>query len=602
MDHSREFVVRICLASVKWREMSVRFSANKKILKQLYLESNVKTWILGSAYKTCAICLAIGLVALLPESTEAQTDNAPAVVMTIASVNEQLDDIDYLANAASEEMGQMSGIVRMQANGFLRGIDMDRPSGVMMYFEEDEQEPEWVAFVPLKNMEDLLDNLSNFADVEEDGDLVTVVPDAGDEVILRKFGKHVFVSQNADRLKDLPKNPEELLEKKGDYNVAMRLFAQRVPKSLRDMVIDTIEESALAGLDDIEDDLQAEFQRASVELQMKQMKELIHETDEMMFGFAADKKGKRLTMDLMMKGIDGSQFEKRVAAAKSAGVSNFAGFLMPKAAVNGNMCFGLTEDDAKVYVDMVKDGRESAIEKIEDEELEEKKAEIAKKLANTIFDAMEETFKEGKLDAGAVVFVDDAINGAIGMRIADPKKVESAVKEIVASAEGDLKNDDIQFNLNSGSHRGVNMHEITMAVDADEDIYEYVGSQIKVILGVGEKDIYLAFGKEPVSLLKKAMDASSGNSTSNKMAIEYNMFFAPILRFAAEAAEEEMVEKMSEMLSSKGNDRIRASVEYGAKDVSMSLEIQDGLLSLLGVAAQNMGGMMGGGGGGGADF
>ena len=383
----------------------------------------MKTWILGSAYKICAICLAIGLVAFLPETSEAQTDNSPAVVLSIASFNEQLDDIDFLTNAVSEEIGQMSGLLRLQAGGVLRGLDMDKPSGVMMYFKEDETEPEWVLFAPLKNMEDLLDNLSNFADVEEDDETVTIVPDNGPELILRKSGKHVFASPNADRLKNLPANPEEMLEKKGDYNIAMRFFAQRVPKSLRDFVVDTVEQSALAGLDDIDDDVQAELQRASVEIQMKQMKELINETDEMMIGIAADKKGKRLTLDLTMKGTEGSQFEKRVAAAKTAGASNFAGFMMPKSAANGNMCFRLTEDDAKTYTDAVKNVRQSAIDKIDEEETDKKKAEIAKKLANTIFDAMEETFKEGKLDAGGVVFIDDAINGAIGMRIANPKKI-----------------------------------------------------------------------------------------------------------------------------------------------------------------------------------
>ena len=565
----------------------------------------MKTWNLGSTYKVgaqcVAICFALGLMVLSNASALAQSDMEPAIVVTIASVNEQLDDVDYLTNAASEEIGQMSGILRMQANGFTRGIDKNKPSGVLMYFEEDESEPEWLGFIPIKNMEDLLDNISNFADVEEDGDIVTIVPDNAPEMTMKKSGKHVFISPNPERLKNLPANPDQMLETKGNYNVAMRLFAQRVPKSLRDMVIDTIEDSALAGLDDIDDDLQAEFQRAQVELQMKQMKELVNETEQLMFGFSADKEGQRTAIDLKMNGIEGSQFEKRMKAAKAAGKSNFSGFLMAKSAINANMCFGLTEDDAKIYVDAVKDGRESAIEKIEDEEQDEMKQEIAKKLANTLFDAMEETFKEGKLDAGGVVFVDDAINGAMGMRIADPKKIETAVKEIVASAEGDLKDDDIQFNLNSGSHRGVRMHEIIMAIDDDKDIHDYMGSQIKVILGIGEKDVYVAFGKDPIVLLKKAMDATPSSGAANEVAMQYNMFFAPILKFAAGAAEEETVEKMADMLADKGNDRVRATIEYDKRDLFMSFEIQDGLLSLLGVAAQNMGGMMGGGGGG-ADF
>ena len=138
----------------------------------------MKTWIKGSTYKVLAI-LAVGLMTLTPNATQAQSETGPAVVIAMAPMNEQLKDIDYLAGAASDEIGQMSGLVRMQANGFLRGIDMDKPLGMFLFFEEDETEPEWLAFVPLKNMDDLLDNLSNFADVEEDGDTVTVIPDNG---------------------------------------------------------------------------------------------------------------------------------------------------------------------------------------------------------------------------------------------------------------------------------------------------------------------------------------------------------------------------------------------------------------------------------------
>ena len=558
----------------------------------------MKTWIKGSTYKSIAILavLTIGLLSPIPNQTQAQTDTGPAVVIAMAPLNEQFNDIDYLAKAASEDIGQMSGLIRMQATGFLRGIDMDKPMGAFLYFEDAETEPEWLAFVPLKNMDDLLDNIANWADVEEDGDMVTVIPDNGEEIMMRKSGKFVFVSTNEKRLKELPENPQKQLDSMGGYNVGARLFMQRVPEDLRNMMIETIQDGAESGIDDIDDELQAELQRAQVELQMAQMKELILETDELMIGMNADKAGKRIVFDVNMSGKEGSNFEKRITAGKSAGKSSFAGFLMGKTSFNANMCVGMMKNDIDIYLKSMKDTRESVMGKIEDDELDEKEAELATKLTNTLFDAMEETLKEGKLDAGAVIMTDKAINGAIGMRITDPKKVEAAVKEMVASAEGDLKDKDIQFNLNSGSHRGVNMHEIMIQVDNDEDIHDYVGDQIKVILGIGEKEVYVAFGQDPMELLKKAMDASASGETKN--ALETNLFLAPIMKFAANAADEEMLEKMADTLSEKGNDRVRIAAVYGKRDMKTQFEIQDGILSLIGVAAENLQGMMGGGGGG----
>ena len=99
-----------------------------------------------------------------------------------------------------------------------------------------------------------------------------------------------------------------------------------------------------------------------------------------------------------------------------------------------------------------------------------------------------------------------------------------------------------------------------------------------------------------MELLKNAMNASASGETKN--ALEYNIFLTPIMKFAAGAADEEMVEKMADTLSEKGNDRVRVTAVYGKRDMSMQLEIQDGILSLIGVAAESFQGMMGGGGGG----
>ena len=69
------------------------------------------------------------LLASQPANLCAQTDMdvAPGVVVSIAKVNEHLDDVEHLMDAAG--FGQMSGLVRMGASEYIRGIDLEKTAG-----------------------------------------------------------------------------------------------------------------------------------------------------------------------------------------------------------------------------------------------------------------------------------------------------------------------------------------------------------------------------------------------------------------------------------------------------------------------------------------
>jgi hypothetical protein len=468
----------------------------------------------------------------------------------------------------------------------------------MLQFEDDNPEPNVVAFLPVKNVDDLLDTVSNYAEVEEDGDFTKILPDNGQEVILRKAGNYAFISNKKAMLEHLPDNPGGMVSELGSkYNVAARIYAQRVPEGLRNQVLDFIEQGAESGLDELEqqDELQAELQRANFEMQMKQMKEMMHDTDELLIGMSADKDAKSIYFDMNMKGKAGSQIEKRFTAAKNAGKSQFAGFLLPKAAFSANACTGVTEEDAALYLKTLTQARDAAVEKFGKEDMDEDQVKLLTRLTDNLVDVISKTLKEGKLDMGAVLFTDDSINGVIAAQVAEPKKLEASLKEAVAEAESSVKNGEVQFNLNSGTHRGATLHEIVIKIPDDKDARKVLGETMKVIVGIGSKEIYLGFGKDPLATLKKAMDASASGSIKATQAMEYNLFLAPILKFAAGIEDQPMVQRMAEKLAEAGNDRIRMTSDFDNQEMKVRFEIQDGVLRLFGVAAESMGGQLQGG-------
>ncbi|MEM9411666.1 MAG: hypothetical protein AAGA30_11165, partial [Planctomycetota bacterium] len=236
----------------------------------------MKTFISSKTRLMPVILLTV--IALAPLSNALGQDKPkPSAIIAIAPIDDQLKDIEYLANAMSESIGQMSGLIRFQAQGFMPGVDFSKPAGALLYFAEGKSEPDALGFFPVKNLDDVLDKISEFAELEEDGDTITILPDNGEELTLVSKGGYAFVSDQSKMLNDLPENPAEMLKKQTDtYNVSAEIFPQYIPKDLRETALNFIREGFESSLDQM-DELQANLQEAQFDMQMKQIESMVNE-------------------------------------------------------------------------------------------------------------------------------------------------------------------------------------------------------------------------------------------------------------------------------------------------------------------------------------
>jgi hypothetical protein len=541
--------------------------------------------------------LMLAAVSLMPmKQAQAQTSAEPAIVVGIAKMSEQMDDIGYLAEASG--FGQMSFLIKMQVEQFLKGIDDSKASGVLLFFEDGAQEPQALGFIPVSNMEDMLNVLSQNMEIEEGDDFTTIFTPDGGELLMKQVGDYAFVSDREELFEAAPSNPGELLGDLGDnFNVGARVYAQRIPESLRDMAMDMIEEGYNDSLEEMGGDLQGDLQEKNFEMQMAAMKSLINETEELVVGFVADEDTGTLRVDFQITGLDGSRLADQSAMQAKVAATKFAGFLMEGAAFTANACTELSEEDIAQYLDMATQARDEIMKEMEDSDMEEEQFELAQSLAEDFFQVINETVKEGRLDMGAVVTTEEKIEFAAGFQISDANKLEDIVKDLVKAVENeaDVK-ENVTFNLNSGKMNGLRLHEIVIKVpESEEEMLDVIGEEMTIVLGIGDKVVYVAGGSnDPKGLLDKTMNSSSAAAGSGNMIMQYNVFLAPILRMAAGIEGEEMMEEMADKLDETGKDRIRFFVETVDNGMKGTFEIQDAILEMIGVAAQGMSGMMGG--------
>ena len=278
-----------------------------------------------SVYKSLVLGMLLSIATLIPGQVQAQSQPEPAVVISIANLNEQLKDVKYLLTASG--FPEFNFIAKAAIKGYAEGVDFSRNAGVALYFKGDDTTPGVSGFIPVDDLETFLDVIAAVADVEEDGDdkyLITA-PDGTEYEIKEKDGYALFA--NRDDLMDLlPTKPEKLLsEKTKEYNIAFTIYPQNVPKELRDQALDTIKEGSKQTLDQMDEELK-EIQKKNLESQMRQFEMLFNETETFVIGMSADAENKKLYTDVEFVAKAGSALAKKANETKAKEPSKYSGF------------------------------------------------------------------------------------------------------------------------------------------------------------------------------------------------------------------------------------------------------------------------------------
>lgn len=545
--------------------------------------------------KSTLLVLMFGVMTMLPiGKASAQSLPEPAVVISVAKFKEQMSDVNYLLTASG--FAQMKFMAGAMVKGYTKGIDEGKDAGVLLYFNEGSEVPDFLGFVPVTDIEEMLDVVAQFAEVEENDGLTTIIADSGVELMIKEQDGFAFMSNNKSMFDELPDNPIQLLGKLPEnYNLSAKIFAQRVPEEMRNGLIELIRQSSEDTFDSFGDDLQTEVQQKNLEMQMKQMEMLLNDADSLTIGMRADQNKKTMVMDVEFTGLPNSELAVRMAQSTPDKGSRFSGFVMEGSTFSTVMCAAMVKEDAEQYSTMLNDLKNTVITEMDqDGDMSDQEIATIKKSMNSLVDVVNQTMSEGLLDMGAVIMLEDGeMNFAGGIQVSNPAKLESTVKDLVGMIEGKM-GDEIEVNLNSGSHKNITLHEIVIQVPEGEDeMRDALGDQLTLIIGVGKKEVYLAGGSNPVELLKKAVDSTSvdnktvdelmesNSDKTEKVLSMYSLNISPILAFAAKMEGDPSVEMMAEALQKAGNDRMSMTSSLVENGFKMQFQMQDGILGLI---------------------
>lgn len=555
-----------------------------------------------------ALALALGTSAFAKAQDADAAELKPVLVVSFAGYAELKRDLEYLGTTSGnpEMANSLEGLLALFTQGQgLAGLDQDRPWGAAASLGDGAGQPSTLVFLPVSDLQKLFASLAAIAGEPEDkGDGVWEIKKEAASAFVKEKDGWAFLSQTAEGLGDLPEDPLALLgglDK--DYDLAVRLNIQNIPQAFRDMGADLLKQQVETGLrqaaEQADDENQAALQAQIARRQMEMLSKAINELDEITLGWSIDAEGKRVLLDLNMTALEGTDTAKQLATVAN-GASKFAGFLLPEGMLTAHMNSVAAEADIEQSLGMLTTLRTHVLEEIdEDEDLpNEESKDLVKGLIGDVFDVAEATLKNGRLNAGLAVVGEGPVTIAAGGLVSDGEQLEKAAKKFVELAKDEK---DLEVNLDVNEHEGVKFHTVAVPMQDDEDGEKakqlFGGEQFVFTFGFGPESFYVALGEAGVETIKTIMAKSAEDGEKELPPMQISLALAPLLKLASQQEDANpSVAVMAELLKEAGEDHLNIKVQPIENGVQYEFEGEEGVIKLIGSAA-NLAKAAGGAGG-----
>lgn len=546
----------------------------------------------------------------------AQSDE-PFAVVAFSGLDAATGSLGKLLTAAGAE--QEAALVAAAPVEQLKGIDGARPWGMLWSATADQPRP--LVFAPIASLDEFLTSPAFQAapippmEKLEDGvtQVNTPVP-----VFLKEHNGWLFGAQEAAALASLPDDPTPLLgglEKQ--YDVAVRLYVQRVPESLRQLLKAQLEGAGGApdgppaadpfGASLLQDD---PFGGGAPEgfgdanpfgmpgvggaMGAAVIDGVFANLDEVTLGLKLDGDAEKATLDVTATVVESSPAAARFAALEGL-KSDHAGLLLPGSMVAMHATVPLLPTDAEALaagveslVAMSEAGGDPAA--IADEAArqeavrQQEMAELAKRLVLT-------TIRSGKIDGGIAMFAKPGDTTLIyGGKAANAMALREVMIDAVRQAQKEAGIPQDQFErIDYKGYRFVIVNGIKTAnFDKPGDAgalpgeesegptpQEMFGEEVQIVLALNEGDHYLAMGTNAVDQVKAVIDASQAAAAQPAMPFTLSIGLQSALAFGADAEMKDISPEVEARIKAlDGADRIMLRVAPAGRGATLRLELE----------------------------
>ena len=497
--------------------------------------------------------------------------------------------VGFPVQQATEAQLQMLG-----AADALNSLDKKRPWIMAVKTDAEGNEFVFQLFIPTSDLKKVLKALPMLGEPADGGEGVLEISSPGRVVFAKQHGDWAVIADSKPSVVDANEDP---VKSAGDmpqkYQLGVCLAAKEIPDALKQRVFGLLTMFTQMGVQKMPNETEEQFAARSKMTQQAVQQAIAALTDleRLTVGIKVDDATSSAFFEYIGTFMAGSKTAARTAKSIGAKTS-LAGALLPDAAVTFHATRKADPTDIASMKANLATLRGKAVSELDKQGLPEETLKQAKQLAGDLIDVLEKSIETGMMDvAGSVKLGPQTLTLVAGAQIADGKKLESVIKQLVQQLTKDQPAISKFIKLDAEQHQDVRFHVISiptniMGTNEQEKMKALVGETLSIIVGIGEKNIFLGAGRDAAKTVKQVIDDSQHDSAKALPPAEFSLAVGAIAKFAASVAdanERPTIEMVSKLLEgSAGKDHLKFIVTPVPNGAQFRLVAEEGVLKLLG--------------------
>lgn len=531
--------------------------------------------------------LAVAVLLVSPLVARAQAVAKPFMVVSINKLDELLSDAGAMAAAAGQ--GDAANLWLGLAGVYATGLDRTKPAGA--YVSLGDSGPQVVAFVPVKNLKQILANFqAQLGPAKDVGNgVLEVGANLPQPMYIKEQAGYAFIVQDPQSLQNVPADPSKVVQDLvAKYDIAVQVNMGNLPAEFRELAVSQLKMGFDGALQAQADNLPEE-QRAITEqlgkASMKSIEDFMEQADQVTIGIAIDGRTSGLTVESSVTAKAGTELAKQMEVVNSV-KSAFGGLGGRDPAALLSLTTALMPADVAQVTAGMTAARQQAMQAIDDDAgVPADKKEPLKSALGGILDVIAATMAAGKLDmAAAVNLLPGSLEVVGGAVVADGLKLEKSVKQIVEMVKDQPGFPQVQLDF--AKLDGVNLHKIEIpAGEIDPNLGRLLGDRLEIILGFSRDRALMAVGRDGVATLKPVttLSPNAGPAIPVQLRVAVGQWMKMANAVESNPATQALAAAADQ---ANGDDKISLSIRPIERGSAYSLQISGGVIKMAGAAAK----------------
>ncbi len=499
----------------------------------------------------------------------------PAVVVSVKSFTELLTDSQYLGNSLRQPLIGLAlpGFLTQITGGKgLKGLETSKPIGAYLKVTSEGQAKDFVLFIPVANEQQFSETLEALLSAP----MITGMTrqyqqkNGGRPVFVKVLPKHFLFADNAEALTETP-DPDKLVKSTAD--IAVEIDLTKIANNLKEGFVARVEAQTNAAerRNPSETEAQRRGREAGQKLSVEAVRRLTMDGDRVSLGFNVDAKAKNVSLDLGFTAKPGTALAQACDSyAKTE--SPFANIVSPQT-IGSLLISSPLADSVQTPLLKTLDDWERE-QNTKNQSLPADEREIVNRAIKNVAEAIRKSIQRGRWDHALAVNATGAgkIQALLAVKAANVRELSQLFEDVARNEST------VQFDV--AKVGGTRIHSLQLPPDAERE--KHLGNGPLYFAFAGES-MQFAIGTDSLDSLKAALDGKTSKTPRAPLSLRVGL--SKLLPLIPNVTTQVLEHTKSAFAA--GNDEIALEFASQPNGAKLRLEIQDGVLQLIGLAAQS---------------